>query len=227
MYAAFPAFLQATLQANEAAVLLLHREQAPALFDGVLPVFPLTVQEQEKVARFRDPVQRDLYVLGRKCARGLIARVLMERGQPAPNAIPWMPDTKGRPGCPLAGAPDVNLSHTGEWLAVGWVPSGRVGVDLEHTTRTVAMERVAGRCFHARELDAVGGMHAEGFFRLWTRKEAWSKATGLGIAGADLRQVDTFALEDSGAWCFSEWCPIAGLQLCVVARCRARLFYLS
>ena len=78
-----------------------------------------------------------------------------------------------------------NQSHSGDLLLLAFGRGRELGVDVERTGRDVSWERVARRFFHGRELEALCGLPPEerrsAFFRCWTRKEAFVKATGRGV----------------------------------------------
>ena len=219
-------FLHTTLSANEAAVFLLRPDQRSRL-ESMLPAFPPAEAEIRRAERIRDLRQRELHLTGQFCARGLIAETLRISGGAIPAEIPWVPDADGRPHCPLPDAPDINLSHTRDWLAVAVLRAGRVGVDLECTRRRVPGPKVAERFFHPAERQTLQADDPRTFFRIWTRKEAWTKAIGLGLARGRVAETDTFALAQTGKWVFSEWQTADDLQLCAAAPVPARLFLLQ
>ena len=69
---------------------------------------------------------------------------------------------------------------------MGWADGGRVGVDVEVERDLPDMEAVARRSFHPDEFGRVmaeeGAERTAAFFRVWSRKEAFIKAVGLGLA---------------------------------------------
>lgn len=79
-----------------------------------------------------------------------------------------------------ADRPDIcfNLSHSGHY-AVCLICNVPSGIDIEGD-RTVPF-RVADRFFSDRERQWIGESE-ERFFRIWTLKEAYSKAVGKGVA---------------------------------------------
>ena len=84
----------------------------------------------------------------------------------------------------LANYPDIyfNLSHSGEW-AVCAISESPVGVDIQHCDE--GRRDVASRFFHREEIRYLDGLpqfrRDEGFYRLWTLKESFVKATGRGL----------------------------------------------
>lgn len=136
---------------------------------------------------------------------------------------------RGANGRPHAGRPlDVSLSHGGGWIAAAGSVTGRVGVDVE-MVRDVAPS-LARRCLTPDErawMDEVPqrSLRAVRFFRLWTAKEAYMKATGEGLA-LDPRDVQ---VDDTGReprvlgpqgrnWRFSSSTPAPGVCLTICAQ---------
>jgi 4'-phosphopantetheinyl transferase len=128
-------------------------------------------------------------------------------------------------GRPQAERPlDMSLAHGGGWISVAASVTGRVGVDVE-TVRDVPPS-LARRCLSADERvwteGAQESLRAERFFRLWTAKEAYVKATGEGLA-VDPRDVridgtgeEPRLLGSQGRrWRFSSSTPVPGVCLTV------------
>lgn len=124
----------------------------------------------------------------------------------------------GRPRCtPPA---DVSLSHSGSWVGVALCPDGRVGIDVE-TVRDVSPS-LARRALSTHELSWIhqvppGRSRDHRFFRLWTAKEAFLKATGVGLT-SDPRSVtidctaeEPVLLGQEEAWTFSASAPADGV----------------
>src|SRR5262249_38196538 len=93
-----------------------------------------------------------------------------------------------------------NVAHSEGWALIAVTRGREVGVDLERLRAEVATPEIAARFFSPRECEALqalpGPLRAEAFFRCWTRKEAYLKATGAGLSVA----LDRFAVTlDPGA----------------------------
>ena len=93
---------------------------------------------------------------------------------------------------------DISLSHTEGLLLVGITTSGFIGVDVEDAHREFYEAGLARHWCTAHELARVGELAPElrdpELVRLWTLKEAYSKALGLGM---QLRFTDFgFGYED-------------------------------
>jgi 4'-phosphopantetheinyl transferase len=97
--------------------------------------------------------------------------------------------TGGAHGKPmLPGGPSFSLSHSGD-LALCAVVWGRsVGVDLEQVRPIPEADSIAAGWFGPLDrvtYRAIGdpGQRQQIFLRLWTRREAYLKAQGVGITG--------------------------------------------
>ena len=145
----------------------------------------LSPDEQQRAARFRAGPMRDRFVAGRGILRAILAKYLGvsavqlalqygPRGKPA-LAAPW--DRSGL---------GFNVSHS-HGLALFAISSGRpLGVDVEWPHPISHMAGMVERFFSAAEQREWQALAVEdqpgGFFRGWTCKEAWLKATGTGLA---------------------------------------------
>nr|WSZ99037.1 4'-phosphopantetheinyl transferase superfamily protein [Streptomyces sp. NBC_00857] len=91
----------------------------------------------------------------------------------------------GRPYLRGCGTVDVSLSHTGGLVAVGLNLRGSMGVDAEPVSRTVHGTGVELRACIPRERAALERLPAHrrdlALLRLWTLKEAYTKALGTGL----------------------------------------------
>ncbi len=155
----------------------------------------LTVDEQERAARFRFPEHRDRFIAARGGLRELLGAYL---GDPA-AALRFRQGARGKPA--LAGEAaglHFNLSHSGD-RALYAVARREVGVDLEAMDRRVDAAAVAERVCTVREWTAFQALPAEcvrdAFFSCWTRKEAVAKAIGAGLASG-LSTLETCFRED-------------------------------
>lgn len=88
-------------------------------------------------------------------------------------------DCSGRPGGSYSPSIYISASHSKNLFAclIGDRP---LGIDLQHG-RKLDPEKIAGRYFAEEEAELVRQLGAPEFFRLWTRKEAFSKYTGRGL----------------------------------------------
>jgi 4'-phosphopantetheinyl transferase len=152
----------------------------------------LAPAERRRAESFHFARDRNRFVAGRGTLRTILGHYL--RAAPASVAL-----TMGSHGKPFLAASfarsglHFNLAHC-EDLALLAVTRGRVvGIDLERIRALDGAEEMAA-CFcspreNAEFLSLPPGEKDSAFFRLWTRKEAWLKATGKGI-GKSLETVE-------------------------------------
>jgi 4'-phosphopantetheinyl transferase len=140
----------------------------------------LTAPERCRAARFLRPIDRDRAV----ASRGLLRMLLARYTAMPPHEVPIAADHRGKPyvtGLPWA----FNVSHS-EGLCVYAVSLGRrVGIDVERVRPMPHMDDLVRRFFAPRERREFAGLPScqrqEAFYNAWTRKEAYVKATGVGM----------------------------------------------
>jgi len=97
------------------------------------------------------------------------------------------------PEAPAPRALEFNLAHSQNLALLAVSASGPIGVDVELIRLMPDAGELVARFFSERETEACNTLpkagRAAAFFNLWTRKEAWLKATGEGI-GHSLNQVE-------------------------------------
>ena len=78
-----------------------------------------------------------------------------------------------------------NISHTDGLIALA-IARTRIGIDVEYTTRPGRTVELADRFFAPAEIAALRALpearQRDRFFDLWTLKEAYIKARGMGLA---------------------------------------------
>lgn len=147
----------------------------------------LSTSERERAARFADPDQRRRYAVAHTALRAILGH---ECELPAAQ-LRFRIEAGGRPFLEMPGGPappDFNLSHSGEWalVAVG-PPHWRVGVDVEQIRPDLDFLAMARHMYQAVEVErllmADPPLQRTEYFQLWSAKEAYVKALGLGLAG--------------------------------------------
>jgi len=115
-----------------------------------------------------------------------------------PESVFFATGKHGKPRLDIPGtdqSPHFNLTHSGGFVALA-ISDDEVGIDIENLRPVSTAERLAQRFFspeerkHVFELD--GEARDRAFLRIWTQKEAYLKATGLGV-GMPLNEVETEA----------------------------------
>jgi 4'-phosphopantetheinyl transferase len=151
----------------------------------------LAPAEHARAARYGTAALARRYMAGRAALRYVLGGLLGL----APQRVPIERGTRGRPQ--LAGIPgvDFNVSNTRDIVLIGVARRAgtRIGVDVEHGGRDVRDRGLARKFCTPRERALLEGLddeaHRHRFLRLWTCKEAMSKATGDAL-GAPLRRLD-------------------------------------
>lgn len=140
----------------------------------------LDPSEEARALRFAFEADRFRY----QVATGFLRGVLGSATGQDPSRIRFVYGEHGKPALP--DGPPFNLSHSRSWALVGVATEGEVGVDVEDVRRIPELERLMRDVLHPRELPGIQDVpRAERerlFFRVWTRKEAILKATGLGLS---------------------------------------------
>lgn len=182
------------------------------------PLWPLLAalldgDEQTRAARFVLERHRHQYIAAHALKRLMLSSL---HGTPA---LAWRLEVApgGKPRVRGATGPHFNLSHCEGLAACAVSPALETGIDIEPITRDPPLEIVGSQFTPEEEcwLDSLSASErAAGFFRLWTLKEAFIKATGRGLAqplrdisfGFDPLRV-TFrepALGDAAVWRFEQ-----------------------
>lgn len=144
--------------------------------------------ERERADKFAFPHLRERYIAAHANMRRLLAAYLRLDAA----SLQFEVAARGKPSLP--GQPlHFNLSHTNDHGLLAVTRAGEIGVDIESPDRKLDRTGIAGRFFSKAEADELASLpdeqQAEAFCNLWTRKEAWLKATGVGISEG-LNQVE-------------------------------------
>jgi 4'-phosphopantetheinyl transferase len=148
--------------------------------------------ERARAGRFKFAADRDSYV----AAHALLRVMLSEQAEIAPEDWRFVVAKQGKPEIdPSFGRPDLrfSLSHTRGMVACAVGLGHDLGVDVEAERQTLPVLEMAHRHFSPAEAKLVASAppaeRNHVFYRLWTLKEAYVKATGEGIAAA----LDSFS----------------------------------
>ena len=138
----------------------------------------LTGQELERAAKFIHPSAGNQFIL----CRGLVRQVLANCLQTDPASLRFRHNAQGKPFLEN-GELEFNISHSRDRLLVAVTTGRAIGADIEFRRNRLHMDAIAQRCFSPEEQAYVQSLEtpARGFFELWTKKEAYVKALGIGI----------------------------------------------
>jgi 4'-phosphopantetheinyl transferase len=142
----------------------------------------LSSEELQRAERFRFEKLRHSYTRSRGSLRVLLAHYL---GHP-PNEIELICRPKGKPTLRDSSRIDFNASHSGQMALYAFTTGCELGVDVEQLRKLDDPESIAARFFSTAEASELLSLSPEqrgsAFFRCWTRKEAYVKAIGDGLA---------------------------------------------
>jgi 4'-phosphopantetheinyl transferase len=142
----------------------------------------LSADECRRAERFRFENLRRSFTLSRGGLRILLAHYL---GLP-PNEIELICGPKGKPAFHDSSKIAFNASHSGQMALYAFTIGCELGVDVEHLRELDEPESIAARFFSAGEASELLSLRPDqralAFFRCWTRKEAYIKAIGDGLA---------------------------------------------
>jgi 4'-phosphopantetheinyl transferase len=183
-----PAVTHRILSPRDLHIWIIRLDQ-PLAFTRQLSGY-LSADEQGRANRFVFPRDRRRFCVARGMLRSLLGFYL---GMP-PTRVQFKYGAQGKPA--LAPAPAerlrFNLSHSHERAVYAFAYDREVGVDLEYLRWVDDLEQIAERNFSPWEGMALRALPASekqaAFFYCWTRKEAYLKALGDGLA----RPLDQF-----------------------------------
>jgi 4'-phosphopantetheinyl transferase len=144
----------------------------------------LSLEEKARADRFHFKNDRNRFVV----ARGLLRELLGKYLHRAPAGLEFSYEQHGKPVLsgenPSSGL-CFNLSHSAGLAVFAFAHQRNLGIDVEHVRPETAGDDIAQRYFSAREVNDLRTLppeaRVEGFFHCWTRKEAYLKATGMGL----------------------------------------------
>jgi 4'-phosphopantetheinyl transferase len=149
----------------------------------------LSPDESARASRFHFSRDRQRFVASRALLRMILAGYLASDPATDPGRIGFSYSNREKPS--LGPPHDVseirfNLSHSGGIALFAFTRHREIGVDVEQVRRDSDLEAISRRFFSAHEQGQLASLspeeRIEAFFRCWTRKEAYIKATGDGLA---------------------------------------------
>ena len=161
----------------------------------------LAADERQRAARFRFELHQHRFI----AARGWMREVLSRYLNSAPGDLEFCYGPYGKPSlaAPSQGRNiHFNLAHAEGLGLLAITYQGAVGIDVERVRVLKDAEELVERFFSTTEASAFRKISdsewPQAFFNLWTRKEAWLKATGEGI-GNSLHRVEVSFLPGTPA----------------------------
>ncbi|MBD2360280.1 4'-phosphopantetheinyl transferase superfamily protein [Anabaena minutissima FACHB-250] len=175
----------------------------------------LSSDELTRANRFYFPEHRQRFIAG----RGMLRQILGSYLGIDPEQVKFDYEARGKPvlaeGLQHSGLL-FNLSHSQNLALCAVNYTRQIGVDLECIRPMSDVEALAQRFFLAKEYDLMRSLPDDQkqkvFFRYWTCKEAYLKATGDGLAQLEqievaLTPTEPARLQTSPAWSLLELVP--------------------
>jgi len=223
---------------NQSDVYIWYRGTAALDDDAVRSAEKhLSVEERARRDRLRFGADRRDFTT----AHDLLRRALSKHADVPPIDWQFAADNYGKPSIetvdPQVRALSFSLSHTRGCVACAIASSVPLGVDVQRTDQSQCIQEVADRHFSEKEAALLRQCSDElrniRFAELWTLKEAFLKAVGVGLsgslacvsfrfdehAGIEVSGPSTF---DSNGWHFALFEPVYNVRLGIAIRSVAR-----
>lgn len=226
IYASSNRELDITLDANSIQMWFLHSDVVSKLDVSDKYIGWLDEAERLRYDRFQLSRSKRHYLIGQSMLRNVLS--CYENKEPA--EWKFITNEYGKPALveQVSGQElYFNLSHSNDAYVLVVARHENVGVDIEFSKRHRRIEKIAKRHFSSREFESLMALPKEDqldrFYILWTLKEAYIKARGMGLA-ISLQQFgfefnenaksltgfwESDSLEDSaGEWQFWQFEPV-------------------
>ncbi len=180
----------------------------------------LSAPECERADRFRLAQQRQRFIT----AHGQLRLILSQYLEQPPELIAIAQNAHGKPYVADQRL-QFNIAHVNDSMLCALTWDYAVGIDVEDTRREVEIMTIARSFFSLGEVEQLEA-HAPDdqrqlFFDLWTRKEAYLKARGVGLK---FNALDTpisvnsplFSAADGTQWSVLSFSPAPDLRAAVV-----------
>ncbi|MEH2060109.1 MAG: 4'-phosphopantetheinyl transferase HetI [Nostoc sp.] len=191
-----------TLLPDEIHVWRIELDQTEAQLQHLTTT--LSSDEMARAERFYFPKHRQHFIAGRGILRTILGRYLDIK----PSEVQFNYQHRGKPVLADSGLA-FNLSHS-QGLGLCAVNCTRqIGVDLEYIRPMSDLEALAKRFFLPREYEILRSLspnqQQEVFFRYWTCKEAYLKATGDGLSQLEQIEVSLTPTEPAKLQITEDW----------------------
>jgi 4'-phosphopantetheinyl transferase len=142
----------------------------------------LSFDERAREARFVFERDRNRFSRARIGLRHVLSSYLEQ----APAEIGFVQNEFGKPNLVGESRIGFNVSHSDDTAVIAVGQFAEIGVDVERVRRPTDIRGIAKSVFSIFENEALDSLEGnallEAFFTCWTRKEAYLKAIGVGLA---------------------------------------------
>lgn len=156
----------------------------------------LNIDEQNRAARFVREQDRSHFI----AARGILRDILSRYSYIAPQDIKFNYGVNGKPSLSAEqnqGKIYFNLAHSHDLAIYAITYLSQLGVDIEYTKRNIEALDIAERFFSKNEIASMQALpvseQVAAFYKIWTRKEAFVKAIGVGLS----HPLDQFSVNNA------------------------------
>lgn len=142
----------------------------------------LSQKETASADSYKFAKDRTIYILARGLLRILSGRYLNE----IPENIKFDYGEYGKPDYKFQTSLKFNISHSGNMIVMAFTRNFDIGVDIEKLKDDFDVIDIAQHFFSPDEIQTLEALpekeQVHGFYRCWTRKEAFIKAKGSGLS---------------------------------------------
>lgn len=205
-YLWLPAPIDLTLLPNDVHVWRIDLDQPEAKLQQLAAT--LSSDESARAQRFYFPEHRQRFIAGRGSLRTILSGYLGI----AAKEVQFDYEPRGKPFLASKFADSglaFNLSHSQNLALCAVSKNRQLGIDLEYIRPISDLEALAKRFFLPGEYELVRSLPVEQkpavFFRYWTCKEAYLKATGEGIAQLEQIEISLTPTEPAKLQTTQDW----------------------
>jgi 4'-phosphopantetheinyl transferase len=121
---------------------------------------------------------KNRYILGKVFARKILANYL----QTEPHTLGFKYSDRQKPFLESYPMVNFNISHSGDYIIIGFAEKWSVGVDIELMKPHADLYDLIIDCMSTTEVSVIlnSEMPRQTFYKYWTRKEALLKGIGVG-----------------------------------------------
>lgn len=142
----------------------------------------ISIDENKRANKFHFKKDKNLFMMSRAVLRVLSGHYLNIK----PEDIRFKYGEFGKPDFGFKTNLKFNISHSGDMAIFSFVKDFDIGTDIEKTKHDFDVLEIATNYFSELEIETLKKMpkqmQVEGFYRGWTRKESFIKATAQGLS---------------------------------------------
>lgn len=171
---------------------ICHTDTLPALVNDNTLLSVLGDSERERLSRYQGRRYRE-FLQSRLLLRDALSSTLPGRCAPDHWQITERPEQPPLIHQALEAGWHSSLSHSRDMIAVAISNTSPCGIDLEYQRQRANMAELADQWFHPDEANLLatltGHEQTSTFYRLWTMKEAFIKATDSSVFSGILARL--------------------------------------